>query len=386
MMAAMDRRAFLRATVVGAGAVALDPLFFPRLASAACSATSPYGPMGAADANNIRLPAGFTSRVVAVSGQVVAPSTYVWHSAPDGGATFSLSDGGWAYVSNCERSAPNGGAASISFASDGTITDARRILTGTSINCAGGPTPWGTWLSCEEVDRGFVYECDPLTMNAVQRPALGRFRHEAAAVDPERQLVYLTEDESDGRLYRVRYSTPANLTSAGALQVAVVDGTGRVSWQPIPDPAATTTKTRYQVPEATIFKGGEGAWYGHNALHFTTKGDSRVWRLDGTTKTLAVVYDNDTSCNPVLTGVDNVTVHRSGDVFVAEDGGNLQLVILSTTGGVAPFLKVMRQKTSELAGPAFSPDGNRLYFSSQRGAPSGIGSGITYEISGPFRS
>ena len=91
-----------------------------------------------------------------------------------------------------------------------------------------------------------------------------------------------------------------------------------------------------------------------------------------------MLYDESTSPTPVLNGVDNVTVARSGDVFVAEDGGNMELVLLSAEGDVAPFLRVS-VTGSELTGPAFSPDGRRLYFSSQRNP------GRTYEVSGPFR-
>jgi secreted PhoX family phosphatase len=116
-------------------------------------------------------------------------------------------------------------------------------------------------------------------------------------------------------------------------------------------------------------------------LHFTTKGDNRVWRYDVVAQSLAVVYDDTTSCNPILTGVDNVTVSRSGDVFVAEDGGNMQIVVLAPDGSVSPVVEVNGQNDSEITGPAFSPDGSRLYFSSQRGN----GVGLTYEVRGPFR-
>jgi hypothetical protein len=75
-------------------------------------------------------------------------------------------------------------------------------------------------------------------------------------------------------------------------------------------------------------------------------------------------------------------VTRSGDVIVAEDGGDLQLVLITPDRVVAPLLQVVGHEGSELAGPAFDPSGNRLYFSSQRG---GRGPGITYEVTGPFR-
>jgi len=106
-----------------------------------------------------------------------------------------------------------------------------------------------------------------------------------------------------------------------------------------------------------------------------------VWRYDVVSQQLTIVYDDGTSCNPVLTGVDNVLVGRAGDVYLAEDGGNMQLVTLAPAGSVSPFLEVSGQSGSEITGPAFSPDGSRLYFSSQRGNSNGI----TYEVRGPFR-
>jgi secreted PhoX family phosphatase len=86
-----------------------------------------------------------------------------------------------------------------------------------------------------------------------------------------------------------------------------------------------------------------------------------------------------------LTGVDNVTRSSGGDLFVAEDGGNMEICIITPAGVVAPFLRIPSQSSSEITGPAFSPDGSRLYFSSQRGTTGSSSGGITYEVSGPFR-
>jgi secreted PhoX family phosphatase len=381
----LDRRHFLRGALA-AGALAVAPGWLPALMDPVAAASGPYGSLSAGpDANGLLLAPGFTSRVVAVSGAPVRPGGYVWHTAPDGGATFAERDGGWIYASNCELPAPHGGAGAIRFAPDGTITDAYRILDGTSRNCAGGRTPWGTWLSCEEHDTGHVWECNVRRPGqGVERPLLGTFAHEAAAVDPVGQAVYLTEDRTDSRLYRFRPWNYPDL-SGGRLQAAMVDAAGRVTWKRV-----STTKPD-RSPETKVFNRGEGAWYHAGRVYFTTTGTNRVWALDTERQRLSLVYNGKKLTSPVLTNVDNVTVHRrSGDLFVAEDGGDLDICTLTKTAtgryAVAPFVRVAGPTGSEVTGVAFSPRGDRLYFSSQRGTlGSTAGPGITFEVTGPFR-
>lgn len=379
----MDRRSFVRTSLAGAAAVALGPgIWHQALSAPRPQRGGAYGPLGEPDANGIRLPAGFSSRVIATSGLVVGTTGYPWHGAPDGGATFATPDGGWIYVSNSEVPLA-GGAGAVAFGPDGSIAGAHRILAATSVNCAGGPTPWDTWLSCEEHDQGQVWECDPAGVTlAAPVPALGTFKHEAVTVDPDRRRLYLTEDQTDGRFYRFTPTAYPSL-SAGALEVAAIGAGGAVTWLPVPRPqGGAVDPTRRQVPGSTAFSGGEGCWYHRGIVYFTTKGDNRVWALDVKASVLTVVYDDDTSSNPILTGVDNVTVAQNGDVVVAEDGGDMQICLLRD-GAVTPLLQVLGQDSSEITGPAFDPSGSRLYFSSQRG-PAPVGSGITYEVSGPF--
>ncbi|GAA2497932.1 DUF839 domain-containing protein [Streptomyces thermolineatus] len=386
----MERRSFLRGAVVGGGVAAFGGSLWRGAAVAAPAqpGTGPYGALGAADANGIRLPAGFTSRVIARSGQKVAGTSYTWHNAPDGGACFA--DGtGWIYVSNSEVSL-TGGAGAVRFDSSGSVTGAYRILSNTNSNCAGGATPWKTWLSCEEVSRGHVYETDPWGVKAaVQRPAMGRFKHEAAACDPVRKVVYLTEDETDGCFYRFTPTTWGDLSS-GRLEVMVGgSGTsGAVTWAAVPAPDGSPTATRNQVSGAKRFNGGEGCYYADGVCYFTTKGDNRVWAYDAAASTVSLTYDDSlvTSGSAPLTGVDNVTGSASGDLFVAEDGGSMDICVITPDGVVAPFLRIEGQSGSEITGPAFSPDGRRLYFSSQRGTSGSSSGGITYEVTGPFRA
>jgi hypothetical protein len=238
------------------------------------------------DANGIRLPAGFTSRVVASSGQPVGNS--VWHPYPDGGATFSLPDGGWIYVSNSE--VPGAGTLEAAVA-----------------------TP--------------IVPVDP--------------------ADPRWTVTWLAV--------------------------------------PNPNPTPADTPTRQQLPATTAFNGGEGCWYDTDTVYFTTKGDNRVWALDAATSVLELVYDDDLAVSPVLTGVDNVVANAAGELFVAEDGGDMQIVVIAPDRTFAPLLQIVGQDGSEITGPAFDPSGTRLSFSSQRGPGAGTGAGVTYEVRGPFR-
>ncbi|MFF5569686.1 alkaline phosphatase PhoX [Streptomyces luteogriseus] len=385
----MERRSLLRAAVLGGTSAALGGTLWRGAAYAAPAqpGTGPYGPLGSPDTNGIRLPAGFTSRVIARSGQRVGTTSYTWHNAPDGGACYA--DGtGWIYVSNSEIN-PSGGASAVRFSSTGAITAAYRILSSTRQNCAGGKTPWNTWLSCEEVSLGYVYETDPWGTNAaVQRAAMGRFKHEAAAADPVRRVIYLTEDETNGRFYRFVPTTWGNLSS-GRLQVMVAGSatSGSFTWTDIPDPDGSPTATRSQVSASKSFNGGEGCHYANDTVWFTTKGDNRVWQLNLLDNTYELAYDDSlVDGTAPLTGVDNITGTSSGDLFVAEDGGTMEICVITPDDVVASFLRIDGQSASEITGPAFSPDGTRLYFSSQRGTSGSSSAGITYEVTGPFRS
>ena len=391
------RRSFLSRGAAGFAAFAAGGLRATDAQAAQQSyANAPFaqlrdiGPLGDADANGVRLPAGFQSRIVARSGEKpCSQARSVWHDAPDGGAAFAGEAGGWIYVSNSEVRGGKGGVSALRFDARGDVVDSYRILENTSSNCAGGATPWGTWLSCEEHDSGLVYECDPQRpSNGVARPLRGSFSHEAAAVDLAADRLYLTEDERDGGFYRFTADRGLPDLSSGLLEIATVvsrAGAEFVEWRAVPDPLARNEATRHQLADAYAFKGGEGIALHAGVVYFTTKRDNRVWAYRLDTQELRVLYDAQTTQDPVLSGVDNLTVTPAGDVLVAEDGGDMQLVVLTPSADgesaqAVPLLQLVGHDDSEITGPAFDPSFTRLYFSSQRGAQGSNGAGVTYEI------
>jgi hypothetical protein len=313
-------------------------------------------PLKPVDANGLMLPLGFTSRVIARSGADVAG--YLWHSAPGGGACFPAGTG-WIYVSNSDVPMV-GGAGAVRFDADGGIADAYPTLSGTDLNAAGGATPWHTWLSCEMSDRGQVWETDPLgTDKAVARPAMGVFRHQACAVDTDREVVYLTEGQSDGGFYRFTPTSWPDLTT-GVLELRAGHG-----WARVPDPLALARPTRWQIVGATTFDGGADCFYAAGVCWFGTRGDGRAWAYDA-------MADTVTECEFVPAEPLTRTVR-----------GAHEICLVVPNHGVAPFVRLVGHERSEIAGAALSPNGTRLYFSSPRGATGSPAAGVTYEVTSP---
>lgn len=311
-------------------------------------------------------------------------------------------------------------------------------LCGTAVNCAGGRTPWGSWISCEECvyrpdgkvfgkDHGYCFEVpaklDSGLIEAKPLKALGRFTHEAVAVDPKRPLMYLTEDLLDGAFYRLLMKTPGVLADGGRLQVLVLNDRPSLdsrNWPPLdakglavgPPVISVRQGDRFtcrwididdvEAPKndlrARAFAKGamrlarcEGIWHTGDGVYIaaTTGGPKalgQLWRYvpsphEGTDAESSApatielfIESHDAS---VLKNCDNMCASPWGELFVCEDGsGRDGIVRVRPTGEVHRFaLNILND--SELAGVCFSPDGNTLFVNVQD-------PGMTVAITGPW--
>jgi secreted PhoX family phosphatase len=275
-------------------------------------------------------------------------------------------------------------------------------LCGTHWNCAGGLSPWG-WLSCEEIfipGHGYVFlvpHDKPGLTQAEPIRVYGRFRHEAATIDPQTSLAYLTEDRDDAAFYRFVPEDPKAPFDKGRLQaLRIADKPGfdanrltldqhlTVDWVdiPEPDPQEDNVRQQAQAHGAARFSRTEGLWLGPDALYFCATsggpiGRGQVLRLTHreSTQVLSLVAHSESP--EVLDMPDNITVSPHGAIFIAEDGleGNY-LRRITADGRVVDFARNAKSP-SEFTGPCFTPDGRTLFVNLQH-------DGLTLAISGPF--
>jgi secreted PhoX family phosphatase len=456
-----SRRDFLRRTAGLAGAALLAPSLsglvarsrgiLPESLSApgfrrAALGEGGYGPLRPAGPE-LALPDGFRYTVLSSTGKPMSDDSPT-PGAFDGMAAFPLPNGNVRLVRNHEnRDGPDtavvkgdpsmaydrmggGGTTSLEVrvGKDGSVELVRDFLSlsGTIVNCAGGPTPWGSWLSCEESvdgrvngwgeEHGYIFEVPAKAEGPVipvPLKAMGRFVHEAVAVDQATGIVYETEDRTPtSGFYRFIPLEPGRLAAGGRLQMLAIEGrpnydTGsgqrvgeRLSarWVGIADP---DSKENGNNPTAVFDQGFakgaarfarlEGCWYGDKSIYFhaTNGGDAQVgqvWRYRPTAADrgyLVLVFESPS--RDVLDYPDNITVSPRGGIVICEDGEGEQFLRGLTPGGAIFDLGQNLLNATEFAGACFSPDGRALFVNimgSTRDA--GTEQGRTLAIRGPW--
>ncbi|PKD42458.1 alkaline phosphatase PhoX [Rhodohalobacter barkolensis] len=417
-----------------------------------------YGPLQEDPDGIFDLPDGFSYKIVSRFGEIMDDGFRLPH-VPDGMAAFPGKNGLTVVVRNHEvnADAPDhdgpfipgkssgfdhskvydwGGGKPALGGTTNLIYDTKNqkvvrqflSLAGTIRNCAGGPTPWNTWITCEETvqkadghfekDHGFVFEVpastNPELYHAQPIKEMGRFNHEAVAVDPNSGVVYLTEDRSDGLLYRFIPNKKGELLEGGELQALIVkdqrsldtrnweaartvelNTSLEVEWITMENVLAPDDDLRHRGFEkgAAKFARGEGMWYGNGTVFFACTNGGRakkgqIWKYTPSPyeatgeesgapgKLELFVEPNDAT---VIENADNLTVSPWGDLIVCEDGdGDQYLVGVTPEGSLYKFGRNALNE-SELAGATFSPDGSTLFFNIQK-------AGLTLAVTGPWKT
>ena len=469
----MDRRKFihkssrvslgflsLQAFVSACGSEATQTSTSRGLASAEQSLLHPgYGPLLDDPKGVLNLPQGFSYEIISEMGNPMDDGFLVPGLA-DGMATFEAPDNKVLIVRNHEVSPGDtekgafgedlemlkklspeqlydygrgelpcmGGTTTVLYnPATGKVEQQYLSLAGTIRNCAGGRTPWNSWLTCEEntsrpdgkleKDHGYVFEVpaqvEPKLFDPTPIKAMGRFNHEAVCVDPRTGIVYETEDRGDGLIYRYLPNQSGNLHAGGKLQILAIKGQKsfdtrnweeldtekmeigkkyEVEWLDIDDIEAPDDDLRLRGFEqgAARFARGEGIWFGDNEAYFAcTNGGhlmhGQIFRYTPSEKegqpeekdqpgTLELfVEPNNTD---LVESCDNLTIAQNGDLIICEDLPTPRIVGITPEGQIYHIAKNVGYK-SEFAGVCFSPDGKTCFVNIQ-------GPGLTVAIRGPW--
>ncbi|MEH0629291.1 alkaline phosphatase PhoX [Streptomyces stelliscabiei] len=369
-----------------------------------------YGPLLPDPEGILALPAGFKYRIITYSGRTKLESGEFTPGKHDGTAAFPGPRGTTLLVNNHELKGPRanwefpvplteglvydpaaaGGCTVVEVRPGGRVAEWVGIA-GTSTNCAGGSTPWGTWLTCEEnsdragvngmtKDHGYVFEVDPCDRRANRAPKplkfFGRYDHEAVVIDPKRGHAYLTEDAAAPNGLFFRWTPPRGFAhgpgrfrtladDAGVLQAPrCYDSGGRfvddlsratrigtvygVDWVDVPDRDARTVAVRKQFADTEITRARklEGMWWGDGGTYVVSsyarsespvQHDGQVWFYDPKRRTLTLKVLLGVNPNPSVDGAfdgpDNITVSPYGGIVLAEDGEGISHLFGATDSG-----------------------------------------------------
>ncbi|MER6618021.1 alkaline phosphatase PhoX [Streptomyces xantholiticus] len=433
-----ERRTLLRGAAVAAAASVPFQALAARTAAAAPvkhEFDAGYGPLYPVKDQTtglelLRLPRGFEYISYGWTNDLMDDGVRT-PGAHDGMAAFRYSDkvhlvrnhergAGPAFTAPAYNPEAGGGTTTLVFDPDaGQWLESYGSLGGTMRNCAGGPTPWNTWLTCEETfsttagkRHGYIFEVASQGKgNPEPYKAMGRFNHEAVAVDPATGYVYETEDRGDASLYRFVPAVPGDLSKGGRLDALRIGSTsydtrrddekgyGTVSWVPVEDvdPATDTVRSQAQANGAAVFSRLEGAWYGNDRIYVITSdggpaGQGQVFELDPATDEFRVLFASPGA--EVLNAPDNMCVSPRGGLVLCEDGGGSEYVHgLTMQGEIFRFaandvdlrggtagknVPAADHRGSEWAGSVFEPrNGNWLFVNVQT-------PGITFAVTGPW--